>query len=175
MLRLLRAWSEQKDQRDGVERASVQGLMIEVVPESASTIFQPDVTISILLHPRTSQVLKLACFCYFGFQQDAVIKESVHKPRQLEKDAEKERQVTPSIEWSLELQTASGEESRTFKDVLQLRNHLTWLNIDNASQLILHKKTDIKDVNRFTIKSTYPKMLLLLFDRTVVVDGSFIV
>lgn len=165
LLRLLRAWSEQEG---SAERASVHGLMIEVIPESPSTIFQPDVTISLLLHPQASQVLKLACFCHFGFQQETLLQERIHKPKQLMiKGAEKGNISSDEIEWSLELETDAGKENKAFIDVLQFRNHLTWLNIKKCSQLILRKKTNIKDVNRFNIKSSYGKMLLLLFDRTV--------
>lgn len=163
LLRLLLAWSPREA---SAARDCLHGVKFEAIPNEQASVFSPEVRAMLMFHPSATQSKRLACFEYFGLQ-DQDSSQQTRRPADLRKMGEVEDTLAGAERWTITLITPSGKCERTFTNMLRLRNYLSWLNMQRVTELVLRKDTTVKQANKIVIKTKYPQALLLLFDQTV--------
>lgn len=69
--------------------------------------------------------------------------------------------------WDVKIESNVGTLSRNAKGELELKNYMTWLDMQNINSVVLAREHPIKDINQLKIQCSFRQLLLLLFDQTV--------
>lgn len=69
--------------------------------------------------------------------------------------------------WDIEIKSNAGTVTRNTKGELELRNYMSWLNMQNINLIAISKGSSMTDVDQLSMKCSYYQLLLILFDQTV--------
>lgn len=69
--------------------------------------------------------------------------------------------------WNIRIDSATGALKKSAKGELELRNYMSWLDIEKIHHMELSRESSAKNAKQLSIKCTFYQLQLILFDQTV--------